>query len=158
MTVKALASRLEELFINGTWIANTNYNEILEDVTWQESERKIGNHNSIASVTFHINYYLEGVSEVFLNRPLTIRDKFSFDCQKITSEDEWKTRKTALVSNAKTLIGLVKQLPEDKLQHGFVKPEYGTYLRNINGLMEHSYYHLGQISLIKKLIRESSNL
>ena len=27
-----------------------------------------------------------------------------------------------------------------------------TYLRNIEGVIEHSYYHLGQISLIRKLI------
>ncbi len=28
----------------------------------------------------------------------------------------------------------------------------GDYLRNIDGMIEHSYYHLGQIVLIEKLI------
>lgn len=31
----------------------------------------------------------------------------------------------------------------------------GSYLRNIEGVIEHSYYHLGQISLIKKMISRS---
>lgn len=42
---------------------------------------------------------------------------------------------------------------DDSLQsQPFVKQEYGTYLRNIEAQIEHSYYHLGQISLIKKMI------
>lgn len=41
----------------------------------------------------------------------------------------------------------------EKLNLPFVNEKYGTYLRNIDGLIEHSYYHLGQITLIKKLIK-----
>ena len=45
-------------------------------------------------------------------------------------------------------------MSDDKLTDVFVKEEYGTYHRNINAIIEHSYYHLGQISLIKKLLNE----
>jgi len=38
----------------------------------------------------------------------------------------------------------------------FVDEKYGTYLRNIEGVIEHCYYHLGQISLIKKLVSENA--
>ncbi|HAI83731.1 MAG TPA: DUF1572 domain-containing protein, partial [Chitinophagaceae bacterium] len=31
----------------------------------------------------------------------------------------------------------------------------GTYYRNILGLIEHTHYHLGQIALIKKIIRNT---
>lgn len=44
---------------------------------------------------------------------------------------------------------------DDKLlSEPFVKEEYGSYLRNIEAQNEHSYYHLGQVSLIKKLIMQ----
>ena len=43
-------------------------------------------------------------------------------------------------------------MPNDKLEEIFVDEKYGTYRRNIEGIIEHSYYHLGQISLIKKMI------
>lgn len=48
-------------------------------------------------------------------------------------------------------------MPDQKLEEVFVEEKYGTYLRNIEGVIEHSYYHLGQISLIKKLIEEGEN-
>jgi hypothetical protein len=38
------------------------------------------------------------------------------------------------------------------LDQPFVDEKYGSYLRNIEGVIEHSYYHLGQISLIRKMI------
>jgi hypothetical protein len=36
----------------------------------------------------------------------------------------------------------------------FVDEKYGTYLRNIEGVIEHSYYHLGQVSLLKKMVTQ----
>ncbi|MGE0931575.1 DUF1572 family protein [Peijinzhouia sedimentorum] len=44
----------------------------------------------------------------------------------------------------------VEKMDDDLLRQTFVKEEYGSYLRNIEAQIEHSYYHLGQISLIKK--------
>ncbi|MFN5091169.1 MAG: hypothetical protein ACK5F6_14290 [Bacteroidota bacterium] len=46
----------------------------------------------------------------------------------------------------------LEEMDENTLNSIFVKKEYGTYYFNINTLIEHSYYHLGQIVLIKKLI------
>jgi len=40
----------------------------------------------------------------------------------------------------------------------FVLEKYGTYRRNIEGMIEHAYYHLGQISLIKKMIIGKSKI
>lgn len=43
--------------------------------------------------------------------------------------------------------------PEEKLKEAFVEEKYGTYQRNLEGMIEHSYYHLGQIVLIKELLK-----
>ena len=45
-------------------------------------------------------------------------------------------------------------MTEEKLEEIFVDEKYGTYKRNIEGMIEHCYYHLGQISLINKMIKE----
>ena len=34
-------------------------------------------------------------------------------------------------------------MDESMLEHTFVDEKYGTYLRNIEGFIEHSYYDLG---------------
>ena len=46
----------------------------------------------------------------------------------------------------------VEQMEESMLDQPFADEKYGSYLRNIEGVIEHSYYHLGQVSLIRKMI------
>lgn len=48
----------------------------------------------------------------------------------------------------------IEKLDELKLYDVFSEEKYGNYFRNLLGIIEHSHYHLGQISLIKKLIRQ----
>jgi hypothetical protein len=46
----------------------------------------------------------------------------------------------------------IEQMQDDMFDKPFIDAKYGTVLRNIEGVIEHSYYHLGQITLIKKMI------
>ncbi|MCB0595975.1 MAG: hypothetical protein H6557_25915 [Lewinellaceae bacterium] len=55
-------------------------------------------------------------------------------------------------ANAEKFADHVENMPDEKLEEVFVDEKYGTYRRNIEGVIEHSYYHLGQISLIRKMI------
>lgn len=147
-----LATRIEEVFLNGKWIANTNFKLALEDVDFALSLKKVGDHNTIALLTFHINYYLNGVLNVLNGGPLEIRDKYSFDMPELKSEQDWITLKEDLFSNASKFSTRVNALSNQHLNDVFVKKEYGTYKRNIEAMLEHAYYHLGQIVLLKKLV------
>jgi len=89
---------------------------------------------------------------VFEGGPLEIKDKYSFDMPAITSETDWLNLVNEFVSNAEKFITHVEKMDDDLLSQPFVKEEYGSYLRNIEAQIEHCYYHLGQVSLIKKLI------
>jgi len=149
-----LANRLNEVLLNGRWIANTNYKSQLESVTLKQANHKIKSLNTIASLTFHVNYYLAGLLNVFKGGELEIRDKHSFEIQAIESEADWKKLMNEFLFNADEFIKAVKNIPDGKLDEPFVDEKYGTYLRNIEGVIEHCYYHLGQISLISKLILE----
>ena len=70
------------------------------------------------------------------------------------SSKDWDNLREELYLNGEKFTKLIEQMSDDKLTDKFVKEEYGTYHRNINAIIEHSYYHLGQISLIKKLLNE----
>jgi len=50
----------------------------------------------------------------------------------------------------------VKSLPEDRWTQTFVEAKYGSWYRNLCGLVEHAHYHLGQIMMLKRLIRQSA--
>jgi uncharacterized damage-inducible protein DinB len=147
-----LANRLREVFLYGKWIANTNFKEQLLGISWEQATQKVGDLNTIALLTFHINYYLQGLLQVFNGGQLEIRDKYSFDLAEIKSETDWNVLVNTFIHNAELFANSVEQMPDSRLDQVFVDEKYGTYLRNIEGVIEHSYYHLGQISLIRKLI------
>lgn len=52
-----IAGRLREVLLNGHWIANTNYKEEIRNLNLQQANQKIGSLNTIAALTYHINYY-----------------------------------------------------------------------------------------------------
>jgi hypothetical protein len=147
-----IASRLREVLLNGHWIANTNYKEQLLNLNWQQATQKVDNLNTIAALTYHINYYLAGLLNAFQNGKLEISDKYSFDLPPIQSEANWNTLVTDFLNNSEKFANQVEQMEDGIFDQPFVDEKYGSYLRNIEGVIEHSYYHLGQISLIRKIL------
>jgi hypothetical protein len=147
-----IAGRLREVFLNGKWIANTNYKEQVEATTWQQATQQVGSLNTIAALTYHINYYLGGVLKVLNGGPLDISDKYAFDVPPVNNEADWLQLRGRLLANAEAFATAVENLPHAQFGAVFVDEKYSTYLRNIEGVIEHSYYHLGQIVLIRKMI------
>lgn len=152
----SLANRLREVLLNGRWIANTNYKEQLANVSWQQAIHKVGSLNTIAALTYHINYYLAGLLSAFETGKLEIRDKYSFDLPPIQSEKDWNKLVSDFLSNSEKFASAVEQMNDNIFDMPFIDEKYGSYLRNIEGVIEHSYYHLGQIVLLNKLSHVSS--
>jgi len=150
-----IAHRLQEVLLNGRWIANTNYKEQITSISWEQAVRQVGHHNTIAALTFHINYYLAGLLNVFNGGKLEIRDLNSFNLPPIQCEADWINLVDNFLKNAADFILAVERMTDTKLKEIFVDEKYGTYQRNIEGVVEHSYYHLGQIVLIRKLSMEN---
>jgi len=135
-----LANRLEEVLLEGKWVTGTNFKEQIIDLYWKDATKKIDSLNSIADLTFHIHYYIAGVTKVLEGGPLEIKDEFSFDSPLINSNQDWRNLVDEFCSDS------------EKFQD-FADEKYGNYNRNIDVMIEHTYYHLGQIILIKKLMK-----
>jgi len=93
---------------------------------------------------------------VFKGGNLEIRDQYSFDLPEIKSETDWNTLVSDFLNNSEQFANHVEQMSDNMLDQPFVDEKYGSYLRNIEGVIEHSYYHLGQVSLIKKMVRNAA--
>jgi hypothetical protein len=150
-----LANRLREVFLNGYWIANTNYKEQLACIGWEQAIHKIGNLNTIAALTFHVNYYLAGLLKAFENGKLEISDKYSFDLAPIASAADWDLLVTGFLNNAEKFSDAIEKMDDSLFDQPFIDEKYGSYLRNVEGVIEHSYYHLGQIVILKKMVQEN---
>ena len=156
MNTHQLAQRFREVILNGTFIANTNYKAQLQGTGWELVTTKVGSLNTIAVLTQHLHYYIAGVKQVLEGGTLDIKDQYSFDFAAIKTQEQWDIFLHKFWTDAEAFAILVEQLPEPQLYEPFVKEQYGTYLRNIDAMIEHSYYHLGQIVLIKKLLTEQT--
>ncbi len=149
---KQTATRIREVFLSGHWIANTNYKKELSKLSWEQATTNIYGLNTVAALTFHINYYLDGILRAVDTGSLDIQDKYSFDMPPVASEEEWSKLVDAFLDNAEKFVAFTEHLPSEKLNAPFFNEKYGTYQRNIEAVIEHSYYHLGQISLINKML------
>jgi hypothetical protein len=147
-----IANRLREVLLNGRWVANTNYKEQLQNTNWIQATQKINGLNTIAVLTYHINYYLAGLLNAFANGKLEISDKYSFNLPPIQSAADWNNLVTIFLNNAEIFANYVEQMNDGVFDQPFFDEKYGTNLRNIEGVIEHSYYHLGQIVLMRKML------
>lgn len=154
-SIKQIAKHFRDVYFGGNWIA-VNLKDTLADVTLQQATTKVYNLNTIATLVFHINYYVNPVLKVLQGQPIVASDKLSFNLPPITSAEEWQKLVTKVLTEAAELADQIEELDDAKLQDVFANPKYGNYYRNLLGIIEHTHYHLGQISLIKKIIQESS--
>ena len=148
----SLAKRLREVFTDGKWVTGTNFKAEILNLDWEVATAKISDLNSIADLTFHINYYVIGITKVIEGGTLDIKDKYSFDSIPIKSSQDWKSLVTQFSNDSEKLVSLIEKMSDDKLFKDFADKKYGNYYRNIEVMIEHTYYHLGQILLIKKLL------
>lgn len=151
-----IANRFREVILNGTWIANTNFKDQLANLDWKITTQQFHSFNTIAVLSQHIHYYIAGILNVFKGGTLDIKDKFSFDFPEIKTQKDWDDFLIKFWNDSEEFAQLVEQMSDEKLFGIFVDEKYGTYQRNIDAMIEHAYYHLGQIVLIKKGILENA--
>lgn len=146
-----LASQIRLLFLDGEWIAPGLRLQV-GGLTLAQARQQVGDLNTILKLTYHLRYYLGGILVVMRGGKLAIRDKYSFDHPDLQSEAEWQAFLAAIWEDAEALADLVEQMDDVGLYGDFDDAKYGTNYRNLVGMLEHSYYHLGQIALIKKMV------
>jgi hypothetical protein len=146
-----IAKHFREVHVGGNW-TSVNLKDNLQGLTWQRAVTQVHSFNSIATLVYHMNYYVSLVLKVFDGQPLDGHDTLSFNLPPITGEDDWKKLVDKTFADAEKLAAMIEKLPEDKWSEVFVQEKYGNYYRNIHGIIEHTHYHLGQITLIKKIL------
>lgn len=152
---KQIAKHFRDVHFGGNW-TTSNIKEQLADITWQQATTQVHGLNTIATLTYHIHYFVHEVLKVLKGGELEAHDKFSFDHPSIQSQEDWDDFKEQVLADATEFANLLEELPEDIFFKDFTDSKYGNYYRNISGIIEHTHYHLGQIAVIKKIVQESS--
>jgi hypothetical protein len=149
-----IAKHFKEIYFGGNWTC-VNLRDTLSDVSWQQATTKVGSFNTIATLVYHINYYVAAVTKVLQGGLLDAHDTLSFNHPPIESDEDWQVLLTTVWNDAEVFALLIAQLPEATLWQNLSEEKYGIYYRNLHGIIEHAHYHLGQIVLIKKLLQQA---
>jgi len=144
-----IAKHLREVHVgkNWTWV---NLKETLDGVDWQQATTQVNSFNTIATLVYHINYYVAAQLTLLKTGALNAHDNFAFQVPPITSEADWQNLIQKSFNDAEELAQMIENLPDSQLWEICVDEKYGNYYRNFHGMIEHCHYHLGQIVLLKK--------
>jgi hypothetical protein len=148
-----IANHIRGVHFGGNW-CDSNLKDQVSDLTWYQATSELYGLNTIAKLVFHMNYFVKAVSEVLEGKPFSSKDTFSFDVPRIQSEADWDDMVNNALDDAERFAQLIEALPEEMLEKDFTDPKYGTYQSNLIGILEHCHYHLGQIVLIKKILKQ----
>ncbi|SDB40873.1 hypothetical protein SAMN03097699_1166 [Flavobacteriaceae bacterium MAR_2010_188] len=150
------AKLLRDVYLGDNW-TSSSLKQHVSDITYKEATTSYHFLNTIAKLVYHMDYYVIAAKGVLNGEPLTAKDKFSFDHPNFDSQAAWDNFLKGIFANAEELAILVEKLPEAKLLEDFSEGKYGSIYRNLHGIIEHLHYHLGQVVIIKKLIRSSDS-
>lgn len=147
-----IAKHFRDVHFGGNW-TSVNLRDTLNDVSWVQATEKVYTFNTIAILVNHIHYYVSAVSKVLRGEALNAKDSLSFDHPSIKSRDDWEAFLAVVWKDAEIFSTLIEQLPDSRLEDDFTDKKYGNYYRNLQGIVEHIHYHLGQIVIIKKILQ-----
>jgi len=149
---KQIATHLREVHFGGNWTWS-NFKEHLTELNWKQATEQVANCNSIATLVYHMNFYLNIVSMRVQGQVLDFKHEDSVAAPQIHSDQDWQHLLEKTWSDAEAFAKLIEQLPEQKLWEN-ISSRYGNYYKNIHGVIEHNHYHLGQIVILKKILME----
>ena len=152
-----IAKHLRDTFFGTNWTCS-NIQENLKDVTWEQATTQVYDLNTIFTLMQHITYYIPAQIQVLQGNLLVASDAESFITPNINNEIEWQLFLHEKYEEAEQLASLIENLSEEKLNEYFAEEKYGTYFKNLVGMIEHLYYHLGQIVFLKKIINHKNNI
>jgi len=147
---RQIAKQLRGFHFGGNW-TGSHLKEHVEEINWKMAKTPVYSLNTIAVLVYHMNYYLNAVSKALQGRPLDSKHELSFDLPDIQSEQDWKKLLDKTWTDAEIFANFIEQMPEEKLWEK-ISDKYGNYYENIQGVIEHNHYHLGQIVLLKNLL------
>lgn len=147
-----IAKHLRDVYCGGNW-STVNLLSVLKDVNVEMANAVVPGCNSIAALSYHINYYVAAVAKVLEGEALIAKDADSFNHPTYHNEAEWQAFIVQAESDAERFASALEKLTDHLLTEAFTDEKYGNYFRNLHGIIEHCYYHLGQIVILKKVLQ-----
>jgi hypothetical protein len=153
--LERLADTIRRAYEGDAW-HGPSLSEVLEGVDAVRASTKQDDAHTIWELTLHITAWMDIVrrrleGERLDDTNLTMSDDWPPAPTEVT-EAKWSETKNALENASRKLMRAVAEFPQEKLEDTVPGRDH-SYSAMLHGATQHSLYHAGQISLLKKTAR-----
>ncbi len=149
-----IARQLLEMYDGNNW-SEVCLKSTLSDVSFSEATTLTrASKNNIAALTHHITYYIRVVEHRLLGNNFDPKHNESFRLKSLEGDVDWKEQQEHLHQAIHDLADAVRNIDDSRMGEP-LKPTGSSVYKSLHGVIEHCYYHLGQIIMLKKLLRSS---
>ncbi len=150
-----IAQHLLDVHEGNNW-TDVNLVDTLSDVTKEEAITVTqASPNTMASLLHHITFWNRLMIERMKGIVVKIDEHNGYDVPHLQTEEDWLREKADNNLSSHELALAIDNFDEQKLLLPLIEGGSSAY-KNLQGTVEHVHYHLGQIVILKKLIRAAS--
>lgn len=147
-----VAQHLLDVYKGNNW-TEVNIADTLKDVTLSEAIIVTeASPNTIAALVHHLAFWNSAMTARLKGTEMKIPEDNGYKTPDLKTEADWQRIKDDNMASAAELADIIGNIDEERLFQPIV-PGRSSIYKNVQGTVEHIHYHLGQIVILKKLIR-----
>ena len=151
---EAIAQHVLDVHEGNNW-TEVDLAHTLRDITLAEATTQTAaSPNTIAALVRHLAYWNRIMAHRAHGEPAVVSPTNGFDGPTLRSEADWAALCADLMASARELAAAIRSFPEPRLEEPIIL-KYSSAYKNMQGAVEHLHYHLGQLVVLKNLLRSS---
>jgi hypothetical protein len=149
---EAISQHLLEVHEGNNW-TEVDLTHTLQDVTLAEATTlTTASPNTIASLLHHLTFWNRVMTRRAQGIDTEIEESNGFAMPVLQSEADWDAVRADNIRSAHELAAAIRQLENLSFTEPIL-PNYSSVYKNLQGSVEHIHYHLGQLVVLKNLVR-----
>ena len=147
-----IAQHLVDVHEGNNW-TDVSIADTLKDITAEEAVALTNaSPNTIASILHHITFWNRLMIKRIQGIDVLVDEKNGYDMPLIQTEEDWQQLQIDNNLSAHELAAAIAHFDETMLGESLILGRSSAY-KNLQGTVEHVHYHLGQMVILKNLVK-----
>lgn len=149
---EAIAQHVLDVHQGNNW-TEVDLAHTLHDVTLAEATTCTpASPNTIAALLHHLTFWNRVMARRAQGQSTEVGPANGFDAPVLRTEQDWADLRADNLRSAQELAAAIRAFDEANLEAAIL-PNYASAYKNLQGAVEHLHYHLGQLVILKNLVR-----
>ncbi len=152
-SMEQLVIDFKAFYDDNPWFGDS-YLDVIANISPAEALATPPNQHSIAVLLWHMVKWRKALTERLLGNmdfQADVTDADNWPAASNQTAETWEAAKAAFAEQQKILVDELSKRDEAFLDTDFVPGR--TFRRLVSGVLQHDIYHLGQVAMVKSLVR-----